>query len=292
MSPQPAILQPNPPLARYLSFSIHSPGEVKTCLQSLVELADGDTTVVGIGASLMQVLGQEISGLRGFPAITASGIDIPATPAALWCWLRGDDRGELFHHSRLIESLLLPAFSMSECVDSFSFDGVRDLSGYEDGTENPEGGAAVQTALVQNQGAGMDGSSFVAVQQWVHDFDTWDSLETSEQDNIFGRHVEDNEEFDEAPESAHVKRSAQESFAPEAFMLRHSMPWAEDTQGGLMFVAFGHSFDAFEAVLKRMTGAEDGIQDALFGFSHPVTGSYYWCPPMKDGVLDLSLLAM
>jgi len=25
----------------------------------------------------------------------------------------------------------------------------------------------------------------------------------------------------------------------------------------------------------------------LFSFTRPVTGSYFWCPPVKDGRLDL-----
>jgi putative iron-dependent peroxidase len=57
-------------------------------------------------------------------------------------------------------------------------------------------------------------------------------------------------------------------------------------------VAFGKSFDAFEAQLNRMVGAEDGIADALFRFSKPVTGSYFWCPPMAGGRLDLSALGL
>jgi len=68
------------------------------------------------------------------------------------------------------------------------------------------------------------------------------------------------------------------------------MPWSCGTQSGLYFVAFGHSLDAFEAQLKRMSGAEDGLVDALFDFSQPLTGSYFWCPPMRDGVVDLSLI--
>ena len=70
------------------------------------------------------------------------------------------------------------------------------------------------------------------------------------------------------------------------------MPWAEGTDAGLNFVSFGKSFDAFEAVLNRMVGNEDGITDALFTFTRPITGAYYWCPPMKDGKLDLSALGI
>jgi putative iron-dependent peroxidase len=50
------------------------------------------------------------------------------------------------------------------------------------------------------------------------------------------------------------------------------------------------SLDAFERMMRRMAGLEDGIVDALFSFSRPVTGGYYWCPPAQDATLDLSAL--
>ena len=54
--------------------------------------------------------------------------------------------------------------------------------------------------------------------------------------------------------------------------------------------AFGFSRDAFEAQLRRMSGLEDGITDGLYRMSRPITGGYYWCPPLKDGRLDLRAL--
>ena len=57
-----------------------------------------------------------------------------------------------------------------------------------------------------------------------------------------------------------------------------------------MFVAFGHSLGAFEAQWGRMMGQEDGITDALFGFTRPISGAYYWCPPVRNGQLDISAL--
>ena len=70
------------------------------------------------------------------------------------------------------------------------------------------------------------------------------------------------------------------------------MPWADTTQAGLVFVAFGKSLDAFDAQLKRMAGAEDGIVDALFTFTRPVTGAYYWCPPVRGNKLDLRAIGL
>jgi len=289
---QVGILEDNTSQGRFLIFGVHSPDTVSECLKDLNESLDTSNTLIGIGESLVNALNKDIEGLRTFPVLTGSALDIPSTPAALWCWCRGTDRGEIFHRSRAIEALLQPAFVLESVVDSFQFKSNRDMSGYEDGTENPQGEDAVNAAIVKNTGKGMDGSSFVAVQQWVHDFDAFSEMTTSEQDNSIGRRISDNEELDDAPASAHVKRTAQENFEPEAFVVRRSMPWMDDMSAGLNFIAFGCSFDAFEAQMKRMIGLDDGIVDALFKFTRPVSGNYFWCPPLAGKKLDLSLLGL
>ena len=35
--------------------------------------------------------------------------------------------------------------------------------------------------------------------------------------------------------------------------------------------------------------AEDGLTDALFSFTEPETGAYFWCPPVHQGRIDLRL---
>lgn len=284
---QPGVLAPVPPAARYLSFSLRPRANPRRSLAALAGLADGESCVVGIGESVLRVLGSTVEAMRPFPSYAGAGFEVPSTPAALWCWLRGSDRGDLFHQGRDIEAALRPAFVLEQAIDAFRFGGGRDLTGYEDGTENPRGAKAVTTAAVRRMGAGLDGSTFVAMQQWMHDLDRFQSMSVKEQDNSIGRRRRDNLELARAPASAHVKRTAQESFDPEAFMLRRSMPWTDGTRAGLMFVAFGKSLDAFEAQLRRMVGAEDGIADALFRFTRPVSGSYFWCPPVRRGRIDL-----
>jgi putative iron-dependent peroxidase len=41
-----------------------------------------------------------------------------------------------------------------------------------------------------------------------------------------------------------------------------------------------------------MVGAEDGTADALFTFTRPVTGAYFWCPPVKNARLDLRAIGL
>ncbi len=45
--------------------------------------------------------------------------------------------------------------------------------------------------------AGLDESSFVAVQQWGHDFDRFEAMDQGERDHIIGRRLRDNEERDD-----------------------------------------------------------------------------------------------
>jgi putative iron-dependent peroxidase len=281
---QPGILAALPAHARYLEFALQEPASCRDALRTIAANVDGSSCVMGIGRDVFNSLGADTDKSKEFPNFNAARAT-PSTQASLWLWLRGDDRGELFNQARTLESALAPTFTRTRGVDGFKHDIGRDLTGYEDGTENPHGQAAIDAAFAN------DGGSCVAVQQWLHHFDRFDAMSPEKQDEMIGRHRESNEEFD-APASAHVKRTAQEDFEPEAFVLRRSMPWSGEHGAGLMFVAFGHSFDAFEAQMRRMLGLDDGIEDAIYQISEPVSGAYYWCPPQRDGQIDLRALGI
>jgi putative iron-dependent peroxidase len=289
-TPQRGIALPVPDASRYLTFRVDDPTKVGVALAALAAEV-GDDLVVGLGASLVRVHGGEVPGLRELPSLPGAKAAVPSTPAALWCWLRGVDRGALLLRGRAIERLLAPAFVLDDATEGFRHGSGRDLTGYEDGTENPKGDALAEAAYAEGP-QGIAGSSFVAVQRWHHDLEHFGRLDGAAQDRAVGRRREDNVELEDAPASAHVKRTAQESFDPAAFVLRRSMPWSDGRGHGLVFIAFGRSFDAFEAQLRRMVGVEDGIVDALFGFTRPATGGYFWCPPLSEGRLDLRVLGL
>lgn len=286
---QPALFSPPPPYGQSLFFSLRAEISGKKALEHLSSGFDPATGILGIGEPLARKFPKPIPGLRTFPALSGSGFSVPSTQNSLWAFLYGSDRSDVFNRSYHLVSSFAPAFLLEDSMETFTYAGGKDLTGYEDGTENPPPWESPSVALV-SEGKGMAGSSFAGVQRWVHDLGHFRSLPPKTQDHIIGREKSSNEEIPDAPASAHVKRSAQESFSPPATMMRRSMPWSRGEKQGLEFVSFGRSLDPFDRILRRMVGLEDGISDALFTFSRPVTGGYYWCPPVRENRIDLSWL--
>jgi len=286
---QPGILAPGPAAGHFLTVRMTSPQQGKPLLRALAAVVVDDRVVVGVGFHFVTAIGASLPGLRAFPAMTlpesAGGAAVPTTQADVWLYVRGDAPGEVFAQVHALFRTFPGGLVLVDDVATFCFQGGRDLSGYEDGTENPKGAAANEAALVPD--GPLAGTSFVAVQRWEHDLGAFAAMPRKEQDAAIGRERDTNAELADAPPSAHVKRSAQESFEPAAFMLRRSMPYGRVGSHGLYFVAFGADLDRFERVMRRMAGLDDGVVDALFRFSRPLTGGYYWCPAVHEGKLDL-----
>jgi putative iron-dependent peroxidase len=220
------------------------------------------------------------------------GVAFPSTQGALWAFVRGSERGSVLDRAMGIRRKLGAGWRLVDELHAFRYREGRDLTGYEDGTENPTGDAAREAALVARGADGMVAGSFVAVQRFVHDLSRFQALDADARDHVIGRRAETNEEISDAVATAHVKRTAQESFDPQAFMLRRSMPWGDVREHGLYFVAYVEALDRFERVLRRMAGLEDGHVDALLGVTRATTGGYYFCPPMAGGLLDLRSLGL
>ncbi len=290
-SAQPFILKPPMTCGLSLSYALANGADAHAALHALRDGFDPGWGTLGVGEPLARALGRQVPGLRPFPAMSAPGCGVPSTQQPLWILLTARDPGGIFDIFRKVEALAGEAFVLADSMPTFIYADSRDLTGYEDGTENPKGKAGAAAAVVA-AGKGLAGSSYVAVQRWEHDLDHFNGHSQRVRDAIVGRRRSDNAELARAPVTAHVKRAAQEDYDPPAFMVRRSMPWATVWGQGLEFIAYGHSLDAYEQVLHRMAGLDDGKVDALFSFSRPVTGGYYWCPPVRSGKLDLGILGL
>lgn len=229
--------------------------------------------VIGLGAGLVAAVGASVPGLRAFERLQRGRYTMPATPLDVFALVPAHDPGQAFDSADALMHALDPYTELVEALPLFRYRRGHDLTGYLDGIENPQGDAAWEAALAA------DGSSFVLVQRWLHLRDRFAALAPPARDDVFGRRASDDEEIAEAPESAHVKRTAQEDFDPPAFLLRRSMPWGDARRHGLQFISYAASLAPIQRQLERMMGLEDGLQDALLAHSQAETGAYYWCPP-------------
>jgi putative iron-dependent peroxidase len=283
-NPQPGILRPPPPTARFVTFALSSPAHAREAVAALAARPHDGRTVWGFGAPLLSAIGASVDGLRPFPDRLPP---FPSTQAAAWLVLAHPTPDAIFDAGRQYGRCVAPALVPVEEIDAFAYRGGRDLSGFEDGTENPKGKKAAAAAIVSGRGKGIDGGSFVAVQRWRHDLAAVEAMSEGARDATIGRRRKGNAEIADAPASAHIKRTQQEAFEPPAFILRRSLTWGGIAEHGLYFVAYGATLDAFERQLIRMSGHDDGIVDGLFSFSRALTGGYYFCPPLEKGRLDL-----
>lgn len=285
-SAQPRVLAPPPAHGLQLVVGLAGLPDVRAALGRLAAIADPDRVLVALGSPVVAALGATVPGLAPFEAVAGPGVSVPSTQGAIWLAVHAGDPGEQLLEAHGLLEALGPGFVVDDQIAAFRYREGRDLTGYLDGTANPVGDDAVLAALLDGP-PGLAGSTFGLIQRWEHDRPALEAMSQPRRDHTIGRRLSDDEELDDAPESAHVKRTAQEDLG---FLVRRSMPWGDASRHGLVFVAFAADPHAFDRHLRRMTGLTDGIVDALFTLSRPRSGGRYWCPPVKGGRLDLSAL--
>ena len=163
------------------------------------------------------------------------------------------------------------------------FDG-RDITGFIDGTENPQfpDDRAEVALLGEDSGIFQDGS-FIFAQRYAHNLEKWKKLKVDTQEQVMGRTKLESIELDDEvkPENAHVSRTVVEDEEGEEMeILRHSLPYG-DGRGdqGLFFIAYTKDLKIIDAMLERMFGTSgDGIHDRLLHFVTPLDGAYYFAP--------------
>lgn len=163
------------------------------------------------------------------------------------------------------------------------FDG-RDITGFIDGTENPQfPDDRAEVALLGGNAGIFQDSSFIFAQRYAHNLDKWKKLKVDAQEQVMGRtKLESIELEDEVkPANAHIARTVVEDEEGEEMeILRHSLPYG-DGRGdqGLFFIAYTKDLKIIDAMLVRMFGTSgDGIHDRLLHFVTPMDGAYYFAP--------------
>jgi putative iron-dependent peroxidase len=223
--------------------------------------------------------------LAPFPAMHSDDRVAPTNSYDIYIEIRSD-RADVNHIvSTKVCQLLSDSVELIEQVQAFRFLDGRDLTGFVDGTENPQGLHRREVALVKDQDdLNFSGGSYLHTQRYQHNLTLWASLAEHEQEDVYGRTKLDNVEYESADKAltAHTKRTSLKDDQGESIeILRQSMPYGDMKRKGLFFVSYCQSPKPFEIMLKSMIhGDGHGNSDHLLKYTQAETGSAFFAPSL------------
>mgnify|MGYP003531071326 FL=1 len=258
--------------------------QIPELTQALAELYPdtGLCSVVAIGAHAWHDLfGAKPAELNGFPGFADTVIALPRTDIGGLLHIRSERQDINFELAKHIADQLGALAIWGEQINGFRYLDQRDLTGFVDGTENPEGEARAEVALVGEEDSEFSGGSYLHVQRWVHNMSKWQSVPVAEQEQVIGRTKLDDIEMDDElkPSTAHIARVVIEEDGKELEILRHSMPYGHLGEMGLMFASYARSAKPFTRMLEMMFLRDgEGRYDHLLDYSRPVSGASLFAP--------------
>jgi porphyrinogen peroxidase len=276
----------------YLELDARPGVEPADLLRAVADLEEPHSTVgganlvIGIRPELWASVSAEApNGAASFtePIVGTGRFTMPATQHDLWIWIAGSANDLVFDQAVEMITALNEVASVATEVTGWSYRHSRDLTGFEDGTENPPLAEASGIACVPAGSPGA-GSSVVLVQQWKHDGVGWSQLPEAEQEKVIGRTKPASVEFaaDVMPRDSHVSRTkVYDAAGDELDIFRRNAPYGTVTDHGTMFVGFSHDQQRLTWMLEKMAGVEDGVRDALTRYTTPLTGAYYVVPSIE-----------
>jgi len=293
-----AVLTPITEAAIFLVLTIDPGGEgqVRDALADVsglrrsvgFRIPEGELTcVVGIGSELWDRLfgSPRPAGLHPFREVVGAAHSAVATAGDLLFHIRAHRLDLCFELAERLMNRLTGCARVIDEVHGFrSFD-ERDLLGFVDGTENPEGAAALAAVVTGDEDPEFVGGSYVVVQKYLHDLRAWDALPVEEQERAIGREkLSDVELPDDAkPANSHVALTTiVDDDGEERQIMRFNMPFGRVGAGefGTYFIGYARSPDVIEEMLTNMfVGKPPGNYDRILDFSTAVTGNLFFVPP-------------
>ncbi|MER7704514.1 Dyp-type peroxidase [Kitasatospora sp. NPDC097605] len=295
--PQP-VLSPLTTAAIFLVLTVDPGGEpaVRALLPDLAGLRRavgfrapdaGLTCVTGIGSDAWDRLfdGPRPAELHPFREIAGARHRAPATPGDLLFHLRAARMDLCFELAGQLTNRLAGAATVVDAVHGFRYFDDRDLLGFVDGTENPEGRAAAAAVLIGAEDPEFAGGSYVIVQKYLHDLDAWNRLPVEAQERAVGRtKLTDIELADDVkPADSHVAlTSVTGPDGEERQIMRFNMAFGSFAGGGefgTYFIGYSRTPAVTEEMLENMfVGRPPGAHDRLLDFSTAATGTLFHVP--------------
>lgn len=295
--PQP-VTAPLTAAAIFLVVTVNSGEEAESAVRGLcADLAnllravgfrdlDGDLTcIAGFGSEAWDRLfgAPRPAELHPFREFRAGARQAIATPGDILFHIRARRMDLCFELAAQIMNEIGGFVTVADETHGFGYFDQRDLLGFVDGTENPNGEAALDAALVGGEDPAFAGGSYVIVQKYLHDLTGWNALPIHTQEGIIGRGKLSNVELAAAvkPSFAHNELTKIVEGGNEIKIVRANMPFGEFGTGecGTYFIGYARSPRTIEDMLENMfIGKPPGNYDRLLDFSRAITGSLFFAP--------------
>lgn len=295
-NPQP-ILTPLTEAAVFLTLCV-DPGGEDEVLGLLPDLAGlrrtvgfraldgGLSCVVGIGSDLWDRLfdASRPAELHPFRELNGPRHTAPATPGDLFVHIRAVRLDLCFELARLVTDRLHAHVRVIDEVHGFRYFDERDLLGFVDGTENPEGADADAAVLIGDEDPDFAGGSYLVIQKYTHDLTTWNALPVEEQEATIGRTKLEDVEFpdeDKAPDSHLTLNTIEGPDGEQRQIMRFNMPFGRvgSAEFGTFYIAYAKSAAVIEEMLENMfLGKGKATHDRILDFSTALTGTLYFVP--------------
>jgi len=243
------------------------------------------TCVIGFGHEIWDRLfgAPRPAQLHAFREIRADGRHAVATPGDVFFHIRSNRPDLCFELETQILAHLGSVVTPVDEAQGFRYFDNRDLIGFVDGTENPEGSEATDAVLVRDEDPPFAGGSYVIVQKYLHDLAAWNALPVEQQERIVGREKISDVELPDGvkPSSSHSSLTTIVENGEEVSILRDNMPFGSPAKGefGTYFIGYSRSPRTTEQMLENMfVGRPPGNYDRLLDFSRAVTGCLFFVP--------------
>jgi len=244
--------------------------------------------VVGIGSAAWDRLYPGLprpAGLHQLPVYDGPVHHAPSTRGDLLFHIRAERMDLCFELAQRLTERFGESVTVIDEVHGFrSFD-ERDLLGFVDGTENPEGDGATDAVLVtEADEPEFAGSSYVIVQKYLHDLTAWDALSTEQQERAIGRtKLSDIEMADDVkPPDSHIALNViEDENGSEQDIMRFNLPFGTvgTREFGTYFIGYAKDPAVIEQMLENMfCGTEDAAHDRILDFSTAITGNLFAVP--------------
>ncbi|OJZ75459.1 peroxidase [Mycobacterium paraffinicum] len=296
VQPQP-ILEPLTPAAVFLVVTIDDGGEatVHDALPDISGLVRAIgfreppkrlSAITSIGSQAWDRLfsGPRPAELHPFVELNGPRHTAPATPGDLLFHIRAESLDVCFELADRILRSMAGAVTVVDEVHGFRYFDNRDLLGFVDGTENPDGPLAVSATTIGAEDPDFEGSCYVHVQKYLHEMSSWNALSVTEQELVIGRTKLENLELDdeEKPPNSHIALNViTDADGTELKIVRHNMPFGQLGKGeyGTYFIGYSRTPRVTEQMLRNMfLGDPPGNTDRILEFSTAVTGGLFFSP--------------